>query len=158
MSRISSSILTALLALPAGDTFACDSLAQHGKQALLERFPNSIESDKRGTLDFCPDNTCVRVRSARASVDLEPWLLAYLFHFGGYYALADWRADIGSAESIQGYPAALKVCTSQPDPVSCRKTAFGNAKVSVVEVRYDEGVVSETEASFDPVAAVPASQ
>jgi hypothetical protein len=157
MSRISRSILAALLALPALNVCACDS--HNGKQTLLERFPNSIESGKHGRiLDFCPDNTCIRVRSAKGNVDLEPWLLAYLFHFGGYYALADWRTEIGSTESIQDYPAALKDCAAQPDPSSCRKIAFRDAKVSVADLRYDEGVVAETAASFEPVAAEPVGQ
>jgi hypothetical protein len=149
-SVTSKSILTAFLALLVLPAAAGTGSGMPARRILVERFPDSLEESRN--LSFCPDNTCIRVRSANADADLEGWLFAYLFHFGDYYALSDWRADIGSPDRIQGYPDALRDCFRQPDPMGCSKAAFEIAGISVVDVRYDEGQMSEVDA-WDPPAS-----
>lgn len=148
MSAMSKSLLTVLLALLTEPVVGGTPRDAPARQALLARLPDSLTASRE--LSFCPDNTCIRVRSTHADADLEGWLLAYLFHFGGYYALADWRADIGSPDRIQGYPDTLKGCFTQPDPKACSKAAFDGANIEVGFVRYDEGQMSEGDAWSDP--------
>jgi hypothetical protein len=150
MSRKMKMFLAALawIAFPA---FASAPSAPSARQALIERLPGSLESVRE--IAFCPDNTCILVRTQDSTVELEGWALAYLFHFASYYALADWRADIGSPDNIQGYPQPIRDCFAQADAMTCSRTAFERAGVSVLFVRYDEGVRAEGDAGFMPIAS-----
>ena len=145
MSKFIAAVFLALLSCPAMASAPGDVSA---RQALLQRVPDSLETGR--VLAFCPDNTCIRVRSTNAGADLEGWLLAYLFHFGDYYVLTEWRAEIASSDRIQGYPDALKGCFAQADPLACSKAAFADAKIEVGFVRYDEGQWQEGDAWPDP--------
>lgn len=159
MAAIRYSVLATALFLLADMGRACDPRVQQAMQFLLEQFPDAlVRTDPVREIAFCPDNTCIRVRSSSQNQNLDGWLLAYLFHFGDYYALADWRAHVGSAEYLDGYPAALKDCLADEDPAACGKAAFGAANVTVVFTRADEGVVAETEALFNPPPSDPTAK
>ena len=135
---------------------ACQPPVRHAMQLLLEQFPNGlVRTDPVREIAFCPDNTCIRLTSSSPNENLDGWLLAYLFHFGDYHALADWRAHVGSTEALDGYPVALENCLADEHPTACRKAGFGAANVIVVFTRADEGVVAETEALFNPPPSDP---
>ncbi|MGH8030765.1 MAG: hypothetical protein ACREO3_12620 [Arenimonas sp.] len=152
MTLKSTAILVAILALAGSSGSASATPPKSAGQTLLEQFPESLASaDPERDIAFCPDNTCIRVRSATANADLQAWLLAYLFHFGDYYALSEWRSQVGSPVRIEGYPVALEHCLAQADALACRKAAFAEAKVSVVDTRTDEGETVEVDATFLPV-------
>jgi hypothetical protein len=137
-----------ILAVPA---LACSPKERPATRALLELFPDSIEvgTDER-VVAFCPDNTCIRLRATEPVGDPEGWLLGFLFHFGDYYALSDWRKRVRTPEGIDGYPGQMRACLGQVDRTGCMKRAFREAKITVQFVRYDEGAESVSEQLFVP--------
>jgi len=137
-----------ILAVPA---LACSPKERPATRALLELFPDSIEVEAgERVVAFCPDNTCIRLRATEPVADLEGWLLGFLFHFGDYYALSDWRKRVRTPEGIDGYPNQMRACLAQDDRTGCMKRVFREAKITVEFVRYDEGAESVSEQSFVP--------
>lgn len=64
---------------------------------LQERFPDSVkfQTDKRLSMEFCPDNTCDLFETKRStSVEaLSDFAFLYLYFFSDYFVLVDWRAE-----------------------------------------------------------------
>lgn len=137
-----------ILAVPA---LACSTKERPATRALLELFPDSIEVEAgERVVAFCPDNTCIRLRATEPVGDPEGWLLGFLFHFGDYYALSDWRKRVRTPEDINGYPSQMRACLGQDDRTGCMKRVFREAKITVEFVRYDEGAESVSEQLFVP--------
>src|SRR5207237_373983 len=94
-------------------------------------------------IEFCPDNTCHRFVSKRASCDdLADFLLIYLRYYSDYAVLTDWRRrdDVQRAvdQSMTGpmlRPCVAEVAATKPRCV-LHKSITAH-KIKGFDVRYD---------------------
>jgi len=114
---------------------------------LQERFPDSIKihTDKRQSLEFCPDNTCdLFVTKRSTSVrQLSDFALLYLFFFSDYFVLADWRAEDAAkgsvAEVLKKYQGDK--CANNSDEVTAQcllRNWAARSAIRLYWVRFDE--------------------
>jgi len=105
-------------------------------------------------IEFCPDNTCHRFVSRRASCDdLAEFLLMYLRYYSDYAVLTDWRRrdDVQRAvDQIMTGPM-LRPCVAEvaaTKPRCVLHKSITAHKIKGFDVRYDEGRVVRDPISF----------
>ncbi len=114
---------------------------------LQERFPDSVkfQTDKRLSMEFCPDNTCDLFETKRStSVEaLSDFAFLYLYFFSDYFVLVDWRAEDAARNTasvlLKKYSADKCANSSEMVIAQCLLRDWAKrSEIRLYWVRHDE--------------------